>query len=139
MNQVHKSKVAQVRLRMAVTLVIYAVIGCAMVSAAGSEEPENETIGIVITALKGADESMQSMAISLIRDMPGADVTKILARELPNLSARGQVQLLSALADRGDRTALPAVIGATISKDQSVKIAALRALGQLGNASNVDL
>jgi HEAT repeat protein len=143
MNQVRKRKEAHVAKRpgilMAVVLATYAVIGCAMISAAGSEEPENEMIGIVIDALKGNDESMQSMAISLIRDMPGADVTKILARELPNLSARGQVQLLSALADRGDRTALPAVIGATLSKDQSVKIAALRALGQLGNASNVDL
>ena len=143
MNQVRKRKEAQVAKRpgmlLAVVLVAYVVIGCAMVSAAGSEEPENEMIGIVIDALKGNEESMQSMAISLIRDMPGADVTKILARELPNLSVKGQVQLLSALADRGDRTALPAVVNATTSKDQSVQIAALRALGQLGNASNVDL
>lgn len=139
MNQMHKSKVAQVRLRMAVTLVIYAVIGCAMVSAAGSEEPENETIGIVINALKGEDESMQSMAISLIRDMPGPEVTKVLARELPSLSARGQMQLLSALADRGDRAALPAVIAAAKAKDQSVRVAALKAIGDLGNASSVGL
>jgi HEAT repeat protein len=143
MKQVHKRIEAQVAKKpgmlLVVVLVAYVVIGCAIVSASGSEEPENETIGIVITALKGGDESMQSMAISLIRDMPGADVTKILARELPNLSVRGQVQLLSALADRGDRSALPAVIDATTSKDQSVQIAALRALGQLGNASNVDL
>ena len=139
MNQVHKSKVAQVRLRMAVTLVIYAVISCAMVSTARSEEPENETIGIVINALKGEDESMQSMAISLIRDMPGPEVTKVLARELPSLSARGQMQLLSALADRGDRTALPAVITATKAKDESVRVAALKAIGDLGDASSVSL
>ncbi len=139
MNQVHKSKVAQVRLRMAVTLVIYAVIGCAMVSTARSEEPENDTIGIVINALKGEDESMQSMAISLIRDMPGPEVTKVLAKELPNLSARGQMQLLSALADRGDRTALPAVIAAAKAKDVSVRVAALKAIGDLGDASSVGL
>jgi HEAT repeat protein len=143
MNQVRTRIEVQVAKKpgmlLTVVLIAYVVIGCAMVSAAGPEEPENETIGIVIDALKGNDESMQSMAISLIRDMPGAAVTKILARELPNLSVKGQVQLLSALADRGDRTALPAVVGATISKDQSVKIAALRALGQLGNASSVDL
>ena len=143
MKQVHKNIEAQVAKKpgmlLAVVLVAYVVIGCAMVSAAGSEEPENEMIGIVIDALKGNEESMQSMAISLIRDMPGADVTKILARELPNLSVRGQVQLLSALADRGDRTALPAVVAATKAKDKSVQIAALKALGQLGNASSVDL
>ncbi|MDH4240034.1 MAG: HEAT repeat domain-containing protein [Phycisphaerae bacterium] len=143
MKQVHKSIEAQAAKKpgmlLAVVLVAYVVIGCAMVSASGSEEPENETIGIVIDALKGNDESMQSMAISLIRDMPGAEVTRNLARELPNLSVRGQVQLLSALADRGDQGALPAVIVATSSKDQSVQIAALKALGQLGNASSVDL
>jgi len=139
MNQVCKSKVAQVRARMAVTLVIYAVISCAMVSTAGSEEAGNEAIDIVINALKGEDESMQSMAIALVRDMPGPEVTKVLAKELPNLSVRGQMQLLSALADRGDRTALPAVITATKAEDESVRVAALKAIGDLGDASSVGL
>jgi len=139
MNQVHKSKVAQVRIRMAVTLVIYAVIGCAIVSMAGSEEPQNEALEIIINALKGGDESMQAMAIALVRDMPGPEVTKVLARELPNLSARGQMQLLSALADRGDRAALPAVIAAAKAKDESVRVAALKALGDLGDALSVGL
>ena len=127
------------RALMTYVLVTYAVIGCALVSAAQSEEPENEAIGIVIDALKGNDESMQSMAISLIRDMPGADVTKVLAKELPSLSVRAQVQLLSALADRRDRTALPAVVVATGTKDQSVRVAALKALGGLGDATSVSL
>ena len=139
MNQVHKSKAAQVRLRMAVTLVIYAVISCAMVSTAMSEEPPNEAIGIIVNALKGNDESMQAMAIALVRDMPGQEVTKVLAKELPNLSVRGQMQLLSALADRGDRTALPAVITAAKAKDESVRVAALKAIGDLGDASSVSL
>ncbi|MEN6424737.1 MAG: HEAT repeat domain-containing protein, partial [Phycisphaerales bacterium] len=50
-----------------------------------------------------------------------------------------QVQLLSALADRGDATALPAVIEASSSQDESVRVAALKAVGQIGNASNVPL
>jgi HEAT repeat protein len=104
-----------------------------------SEEPENEALGIVIDALKGDDESMQSMAIALVREMPGAEVTKVLAKELPNLSVKGQVQLLSALADRGDRTALPAVVVAIKAKDASVRVAALKALGSLGDATNVSL
>ncbi len=124
---------------MAVTLVIYAVINCAMVSTARSEEQENSALDIVINALRGEDESMQSMAIALVRDMPGPEVTKVLAKELPNLSVRGQMQLLSALADRGDRTALPAVIEATKAKDESVRVAALKAVGNLGDASSVSL
>jgi HEAT repeat protein len=134
-----KSEAAQVRVLMAATLVIYAVISCAMVSAARSGEQENSALDIVINALKGEDESMQSMAIALVRDMPGPEVTKVLAKELPNLSVRGQMQLLSALADRGDRTALPAVIEATKAKDESVRVAALKAVGELGGASSVGL
>jgi HEAT repeat protein len=139
MRQACKSKAAQVRVLMAATLVIYAVISCAMVSTARSEEQEDSALDIVINALKGEDESMQSMAIALVRDMPGPEVTKVLARELPNLSARGQIQLLSALADRGDRTALSAVIEAAKSKDESVRVAALKAVGDLGDASSVSL
>src|SRR4030042_1004397 len=108
-------------------------------STARSEEPQNEIIDIVINALKGEDESMQSMAIALVRDMPGPEVTKVLAKELPNLSARGQMQLLSALADRGDPAAMPAVIEAAKSEDESVRVAALKAIGDLGDASSVAL
>ena len=139
MSQACKSKAAQVRVLMAATLVIYTVISCAIVSTARSEEQENSALDIVINALKGEDESMQSMAIALVRDMPGPEVTKVLARELPNLSVRGQIQLLSALADRGDKTALPAVVEATKAKDESVRVAALKAVGDLGDASSVGL
>jgi HEAT repeat protein len=139
MSQACKSKAAQVRVLMSATLVIYAVISCAIVSTARSEEQENSALDIVINALKGEDESMQSMAIALVRDMPEPEVTKVLARELPNLSVRGQIQLLSALADRGDKTALPAVVEATKAKDESVRVAALKAVGDLGDASSVGL
>ena len=143
MNQVAKKPGAQAakkpRALTAYVLVTYVVIGCAMVSAVGSEEPENEAIGIIMDALKGNDESMQSMAIALVREMPGTEVTEALAKELPGLSVRGQVQLLSALADRRDRTALPAVVVATKAKDESVRVAALKALGSLGDASSVSL
>ena len=106
---------------------------------AASEEPEAEAITIVIDALKSNDPAMQAGAIALVRDIPGEGVTRALAKELPNLPAAGQIQLLSALADRGDRTALPAVIRATKAKETSVRIAALKALGQLGDASSVTL
>jgi hypothetical protein len=49
------------------------------------------------------------------------------------------MQLLSALADRGDAAALPAVIEATKAKDETVRVAALKAIGDLGDASSVGL
>jgi HEAT repeat protein len=66
-------------------------------------------------------------------------VTQALAQELPKLGPTAQVQLLSALADRGDASALPAVIEVSKSQDESVRIAALKTVGQLGNASSVPM
>ena len=106
---------------------------------AASEQPQSEAIGIVLDVLKSDDQQMQAVAIAMVKEMPGTEVTKVLAKELPNLSVTSQVQLLSALGDRGDAAALPAVIAAAKAADESVRIAALRALGQLGNASTVGL
>ena len=100
---------------------------------------QDEAIGIVLDILKSGDQEMQAVAIAMVKDLPGAEVTKALVKELPNLSAASQVQLLSALSDRGDAAALPAVITAVKAEDESVRIAALKAVGQLGDESSVDL
>ncbi|MEN6577854.1 MAG: HEAT repeat domain-containing protein [Phycisphaerales bacterium] len=115
-----------------------ALLGLA-VSTAAADEANQEIIKMVIDALKSPDAEMQTGAIAIVREIAGAEVTKALAQELPNLGPATQVQLLSALADRGDATALPAVIEASSSQDESVRVAALKAVGQIGNASNVPL
>lgn len=107
------------------------------VSAVSADEADQEIIKMVIDALKSPDAEMQTGAIAIVREIPGPEVTKALAQELPNLGAIAQVQLISALADRGDALALPAVIEAGKSQDESVRIASLKAIGQLGNASSV--
>jgi len=99
----------------------------------------DSAVGIVLDILRSDDQEMQAAAIAMVKEMPGTEVTKALAKELPNLSAKSQVQLLSALGDRGDTVARPAVVAAVKSEDQSVRIAALRALGQLGDDSSVEL
>jgi len=93
----------------------------------------------IVDVLKGDDRQMQSMVIGLLREVPGTEVTKAVTAELPDLSVAGQIQLLSALAGRGDRSALPAVIDAAKSPEADVRIAAFTALGVLGDASAVDL
>ena len=105
----------------------------------GASEQQDEAVGIVLDILKSNDQEMQAVAIAMVKDMPGTEVTKALVKELPNLSAASQVQLLSALSDRGDTAALLAVITAVKAPDESVRIAALKAVGQLGDESSVDL
>jgi HEAT repeat protein len=102
-------------------------------------QSQDQAVGIVLGILRSDDQDMQAAAIAMVKEMPGTDVTKALAKELPNLSAKSQVQLLSALGDRGDAAAHPAVVAAVKSEDRSVRIAALRALGQLGDDSDVEL
>jgi len=119
-------------------LAVLLLCSCAVCLAA-SERPQDDAVKIVLDVLKSDDQEMQAVAIAMVKEMPGEEITKALAKELPNLSFASQVQLLSALGDRGDTAALLAVITAAKATDQSVRIAALRALGQLGNASTVSL
>lgn len=120
-----------------VTVVALGLSGVAVAGAA--EQPNQDIINMVIDALKSSDPQMQSGAIAIVRDIPGPEVTKALVQELPKLPAAGQVQLLSALGDRGDATALPAAIEAIKSPDGSVRVAALRAVGQLGSVADIPL
>ncbi|MHC4483345.1 MAG: HEAT repeat domain-containing protein, partial [Planctomycetota bacterium] len=96
-----------------------------------------EAGGIVVDVLKGDDKAMQTVAIGLVREIQGTKITEAVAAELPNLSAARQIQLLSALADRGDSAALPAVFTAAGARDESVRIAALKALASFGEGSAV--
>jgi len=100
---------------------------------------QNEAVGVVLDILKSGDQQMQAVAISMVKEMPGTEVTKALAEELPKLSPPSQVQLLSVLGDRGDVAAMPAITAAVKAENQAVRIAALRALGQLGDDSSVGL
>jgi HEAT repeat protein len=116
---------------------------------------------ILLDALKGGDPEMQSAAIGAIPLLSGEGAVAVLAKELPNLAPAAQVQLLAALVVKGDRAALPAVMAAaensdtpvvepgTLKREQhtvvaavedsdaSVRMAALEALGALGDGSTV--
>ncbi|MHC4665603.1 MAG: HEAT repeat domain-containing protein, partial [Planctomycetota bacterium] len=96
-------------------------------------------VDIVVGVLKGEDEVMQAAAIGLLREIPGPEMIEAVTAEFPNLSAAGQAQVLSALADTGDRSALPVVVDATKSPESDVRIAALGALGALGDVASVRL
>jgi len=104
-----------------------------------SGQSQNDAVAVVLDILKSGDQEMQAVAITMVKGMPGTEVTKALAEELPKLSPASQVQLLSVLGDRGDVAAMPAITSAVKAENPAVRIAALRALGQLGDDSSVGL
>jgi HEAT repeat protein len=98
----------------------------------------DKTSEVIVEMLKSADKPIQTVAIATLKDVAKTDVIKAAAEQLANLGAMQQAQLLSALADCGDKAALPAVQSATKSTDTAVRIAALKAIGTLGDATCVD-
>jgi HEAT repeat protein len=86
------------------------------------------------------DRDMRALALQQIREeVPGEAATKRFAAMLPKLPPEGQAGLLEALGDRGDTTARPAVLEMLQSQNESVRAAALRALGTLGSSSLVSV
>lgn len=101
-------------------------------------EPDKAT-ETILAVLKGDNPMLQAAAVGLLPDVSGEGVVKAVAAELGSLSTIGQIQVLTALGARGDRSALPAVLAAARSSDADVRIAAYGAIAKLGDASNVDL
>lgn len=92
---------------------------------------------IVLTAIKGEDPAMQAVASQAVRELQSPKAVAAIAAELPHLPSTVQIQLLAALGDVGDDAAMPAVLIAADSSEAQVRVAALQALGLLGDGSTV--
>jgi len=92
---------------------------------------------LIIETIKGNDPVMQSAAIAVVRRLKDANAIKDISNELANLSSESKVQLIAALADCGEPAALPPVLAAAADSENMVRMAALKALSVLGNASVV--
>lgn len=112
-----------------------------LVSVARAQEKNSELIRMVLELLQDKDKDMRSVALEQVRtEAKGADATKQFASQLPKLMPVAQVGLLSALASRGDVAAKPDVVSLLkSSSDESVRVAAIGALGELGDATDLPL
>jgi len=93
----------------------------------------------IVTALSGYDETVRTMALQLVRELPGEKTTQTTAAALPKFSPLAQVAVIEALRQRGDPFAAKQMATLARSGESSVRTAALRALGELGDASHVRL
>ncbi len=102
-----------------------------------SDAGGQETVPLVIAALRDENRMVRTTARSCVRTMKGQDVTELFTGELPKTPPDEQVLLIGALADRGDAAALPAITIAAESANTEVRKAVLQAFGKLGDASSV--
>jgi HEAT repeat protein len=99
----------------------------------------DQVLPFVIEALGGQDGKLRTTAAQLARQMPGNQITESLAACLPKLPPKSQQLLLIALGFRGDKAALLAVQNACGSTYPDVRVAAIEAVGRLGDAGSVSL
>jgi HEAT repeat protein len=90
----------------------------------------------LLQALREDGTPAQWTAAGQLRQVPGRPATLAMCSWLPSLPAGTQALVISALADRGDSAAAPALL-ALRKASPAVRVAALRALGRLGDATCV--
>lgn len=98
-----------------------------------------DAAALVVETLAGKDPVLRAAAIARVPSLKGDGVTARLAGQLPKLPADCQAPLIAALADRGDPAAMPAITKACSSESADVRLAAIRALGKVGDVTCVDL
>ncbi|HEO69756.1 MAG TPA: hypothetical protein ENN80_00715, partial [Candidatus Hydrogenedentes bacterium] len=93
-----------------------------------------EAAPILVDALRGSDEALAHAAIMSVRGGAGTGVGDYVAL-LDGMPPARRALLILALGDRGDKTALEGVMPYVDSDEAEVRLAALEALGTLGDAS----
>ena len=96
-----------------------------------------KALALLAPLMTGDDAQMQVIALRLAQGIPGAEATKALAAMLPKLPAGAQIMLANQLGERGDAAAAPALIEAAKSDNENLRVAALRALGGVGDVSTI--
>jgi hypothetical protein len=86
-------------------------------------------------ALAGDDPLLKRSAIAAVATLKAPGVSKKFAAALPKLTASEQILLIQALAQRGDSGARGAIQNQLQAADTAVRLAAISALGAVGDTS----
>ena len=111
-----------------------------MAALQGLAEAEPDKIAERVTAIMTQeDKVLMGPALSLVARLSNPDQITRVAGRMDSLSEADQVLLLSALSRTRQKAALPAVKQTVTSEQEAVQVAALMALGKLGDAGCVEL
>ena len=87
--------------------------------------------------LRSDDYIMFSAAVQTAQELPDAEVTQALTAELNRLPADNQILVIQTLGKRADAQALGSLFALAVnSKTKSVRLAAIRALPDIGDPSS---
>ena len=98
----------------------------------------DQAAGLVRDAMQGKDEVLQSGVVRLLREPSGKDLAAVVTGHVAALPVHIRAQMLYALADLGERAALPDMNKALAARDRALRTAGLYGLGRLGDSSSVE-
>ena len=125
---------------------------CKMLFASATQAPDDVRAGaffglvlsqgargldMAVDALVGNREYLRYAAARVARDLPGANVARAFADALHAMRPANQIVTINALAARGDRSVLPAVLACVSCESEDVRLAAVEALQVLGDPTVV--
>ena len=90
-------------------------------------------ISLLAEQLASKDKDMFGLGLRTARELAFPDVAEVLLAELERSTPRRKAYLLIAMADRGDKAALPAAMKAAESDDLRLRTDAVRVLGLLAD------
>jgi HEAT repeat protein len=130
------------RLRAVIALVV-AILGCLSsdyrsTAAADATAPQ-DAVQMTVDLLARDDQAFRAIGLDRVRyGLKGEAATMQFAALLSKLAPARQLELTAALADRGDRAALPAVLALLLaSQEPAVRAAAINTVGSLGSGTEV--
>jgi HEAT repeat protein len=97
----------------------------------------NDGVSLLMEHLRSDDYIMFSAAVQTAQELPGVEVTQALIAELNQLPPDNQILVIQTLGKRADPQALGSLFALAMnSKTKSVRIAAIRALPDIGDPSS---
>ena len=88
---------------------------------------------LILPTLSANDPRLQDAAIAAAREVYGQDVSRVLASLLPGLNPSPKIFVLRAL----DASAEKEILAAAGDSEETVRLAALERLGQIGSAASI--
>jgi HEAT repeat protein len=98
-----------------------------------------KALDLLQQAVRTGEPAVQAEAIRLMGALSGEAVTSTMIQQFPQLRPPVRVQLLAALAERGDGKARPLFLDALRDQNLQVRLAALNGLGSVGDSSCVQV
>ena len=95
-------------------------------------------IPLLVEQVKSPDRELSRIGLSTARELAAPGVDAALVAELPRVAPERAALVIEALADRGGAAVLPALVEAAGAGPKEPRLAAVRNLGRIGDASCVE-